>query len=108
PFVAGNQKIAPQRLDEVSLTLGNVVNILADWARPTETALAGWGGRTRTCTCPFQKPPLKCRANFRQFSGIRAPETIRGALCKTDTQLPPEPYARQLADERNNGGYTNL
>jgi len=51
----------------------------------------------------------------RAFRGARCqsshvftwPELTVGT-CKTDTQLPPEPYTRQLADERNNGGYTNL
>jgi hypothetical protein len=31
-------------------------------------------------------------------AGIRAPETIRGELYKTDKQLPHELYARLLAD----------
>jgi len=31
-------------------------------------------------------------------AGIRAPETIRGELYKTDKQLPHELYARPLAD----------
>jgi hypothetical protein len=45
------QKSTPQRLHDISLTRENVARIFATRTWPTETGLAGWGGRTRTQKC---------------------------------------------------------
>jgi hypothetical protein len=42
------QKITPQRLRNVPLTVGNVARIFATRTLPTETGLAGWGAWIRT------------------------------------------------------------
>jgi hypothetical protein len=43
------QKMALQRRRGMSLSLGKLGTILSAGTWPTETGLAGWGGRTRTC-----------------------------------------------------------
>jgi hypothetical protein len=45
------RKFRPQRLASLRLSRGNVAAIFSVWAQPAETALAGWGGRTRTRKC---------------------------------------------------------
>ena len=50
------QKITPQRLRDVSLTLGNVAPILSNRISLTEIGLAGWGARIRTWEWRNQNP----------------------------------------------------
>jgi hypothetical protein len=50
------QKITPQRLRNVPLTVGNVARIFATRTLPTETGLAGWGAWIRTREWRNQNP----------------------------------------------------
>jgi hypothetical protein len=47
------RKFGVQRLSFIRLSRGNAVVIFSVWTWPAETALAGWGGRTRTRKCRF-------------------------------------------------------
>jgi hypothetical protein len=59
-----NEKLGSQRLAASPLSDGNSATIFSAGTWLTETALPGWGERTRTCKCHFEKCPLKCRTNF--------------------------------------------
>ena|ERR1700720_436601 len=50
------QKIAPQRPCNISLSIGNVAHFFIRRAYPTETGVAGWGGRIRTFVWLNQNP----------------------------------------------------
>jgi hypothetical protein len=57
------QEIGLKRPHIVALTRENVASIFATRTHPTETALAGWACKIRTCKCRPEKCPLNCRTN---------------------------------------------
>src|SRR4051812_48462309 len=58
-----NEKLGSQRLTASPLSGGNYATIFSAGTWLTETALAGWGGRTRTRKCRY----LKGRAELLGF-----------------------------------------
>src|SRR4051794_14252310 len=62
-----NEKFGLQRRAGIPLSSGNLVTIFSARTLLTETALVGWGGRTRTYKRRFENTPLRCRENSRQM-----------------------------------------
>jgi hypothetical protein len=64
-----NEKVGSQRLAASPLSGGNYASIFSAGTWLTETSLSGWGGRTRTLTCCFEKYLLRPHSQWCQTRG---------------------------------------